>query len=329
MSVTISSSELEATIQGAYSPYNLRKSGVIHFDKKYGDIKLDYHSTGNGITYSSYIATFNHDTILEGSSHEDISFLSFNTGKSLSIENHHTKEASTFDTNRCWHGKIYKTSESKGFYTKGQPYISQHITFKSTLFDTLSKEQPKLYTQKPIIENDHFLLNLHHDISIKQKKLLKNLLETSHLDNKLQELYLESKVLDLVYTSIHETAIEKTDAIYLSTEDTLSLHKAKEILLNNLVTPPSLKELAHKTATNEFKLKKGFKQLFGNTVYGLLQEYRLKEAKELLERNEINVNEAAHLVGYKSIGHFSKIFKEHFGVLASDVIKHRKYYHSN
>lgn len=90
--------------------------------------------------------------------------------------------------------------------------------------------------------------------------------------------------------------------------------KARELLLEDIANPPSIKELAYKSAINEFKLKKGFKELYGQTIYGYLQSYRLNEAKKLLEKNEINVGEASALVGYKSIGHFSKIFKEHFGI---------------
>ena len=66
--------------------------------------------------------------------------------------------------------------------------------------------------------------------------------------------------------------------------------------------------LAKSCAINEFKLKKGFKMMFGTTIYGALQEKRLKIAYELLMQRDINISEAATFVGYKSISHFSNIF---------------------
>ncbi len=62
----------------------------------------------------------------------------------------------------------------------------------------------------------------------------------------------------------------------MNPKDIECLYRAKEILLNDIIRPPSLKELARKSAINEFKLKKGFKELFGITVYRMLQEVRLK-----------------------------------------------------
>jgi AraC-like DNA-binding protein len=82
--------------------------------------------------------------------------------------------------------------------------------------------------------------------------------------------------------------------------------------------------LASQSAINEFKLKKGFKQLFGKTVFSFLQEYRLNEAKKILTENEININEVCDIVGYKSVSHFSKIFKDYYGVNPIEIRKNQK-----
>ncbi len=328
----ISSNELWDNMKNVFAPNNQRARGAISLDKQYGDVKINYFSTGNGITYSSFLANFDEDTILQGSSHSDMSFLCFNTGSSVCMEDQKYKEQIKFDSNICWSGKQNKEHKSQGLYCKDKQYRSQYITFDNNLFDNIMHQQPQTNETTPIFQNDAFLINFHTNISIKQTTLLNDLRNISMLTDKLQELYLESKVLDLIYTTINETPTnpnQNKNQIYLSTKDIECLQKAKNILIENMTNPPSLKELSRKSALNEFKLKKGFKQLFGNTVYGLLQEYRLNEAKKLLESNELNINEASTLVGYKSGSHFSKIFKEHFGINPIEIRHQQKSYYYN
>lgn len=322
----ISSNEMWDNMQNVFIPSSKRDNGIICFDKKYGDIQLKYFNTGTGITYSSFIANFNNDTILQGCNRSDLSFLSFNTGSSVYMEDYTCKEKIKFDSNICWSGKQNKEHKAQGLYSKNKQYISHYITFENKLFDNIMNHEAQTKEMIPVLKNDNFLINFHTNISLKQNNLLSELTKVSNLTGTLQELYLESKVLDLIYTTVNEVP-QVQSQIYLSTKDIECLEKAKNLLLDNMLNPPSIKDLSRKSALNEFKLKKGFKQLFGNTAYGLLQEYRLKKAKELLESSEVNINEAAILVGYKSGSHFSKIFKEKFGVLASDIMRSRKYYY--
>lgn len=325
----ISANELEETINNVFSPKAIRNNGTIHLNKKYGDVKINYFSTGNGITYSSFMGKFHSDTKIEGSSKEDMSFISFNTAAGITLENRIDKNKCIFNANQCWQGKHFKEEQIDGIYTKNKHYISHHITFDNTLFEKISLSNNERQQQKIPLVNDCISIYQNDTISNKQKILLRALESSTHITDNFQNLYLESKILDLAYITVNNLPSPHTSSnkIFLSPQDILSLEKAKDIILSDMSNPPSLKELAHKIATNEFKLKKGFKQLFGNTVYGLLQEHRLQESKILLENNDINVSEAAALVGYKSIGHFSKIFKENFGILASDIIKSRKYYY--
>ena len=69
-----------------------------------------------------------------------------------------------------------------------------------------------------------------------------------------------------------------------------------------------------------------FKQFFNATIYKTLQKERLKNAKDLLASQDINVSEAARIVGCKNLSHFSKIFKEQFDVLPNELLKRRKHY---
>lgn len=64
-------------------------------------------------------------------------------------------------------------------------------------------------------------------------------------------------------------------------------------MLRTLVQPPSLIRPAQMVHINEQKLKNGFKELFGTTVFGFVREQRLERAKQLLEKEQITVSEQA------------------------------------
>ena len=309
--------------QNVFLPDSSRSSGFLEPWQEYGDVKLNYFSTGLGITYSSFTANFHEDTILEGLTHHDFSFLCFNTGKPLYMEDNITNKEFILDSDICLNGEQLRDHKSNCKYSKNNQYLSHYITFNKDMFQDLFVEE--IENCNCIFTSDNLFLNFNNFITNKQKALLNEFSIIPLIDDKLKDIYIESKVLELVYTSVNEFKNKiNPNEILLSSQDIESLKKAKQILLENMTNPPSLKELSYKSAINEFKLKKGFKQIYGNTVFGYLQEHRLNEAKTLLESNEINIGEASSLVGYKSISHFSKIFKEHFGITPIEIKKEQR-----
>ena len=54
-------------------------------------------------------------------------------------------------------------------------------------------------------------------------------------------------------------------------------------------SPPSLKELAKLIGLNTYKLKTGFKELFGIPVFKYLQGKRLEKAFELIENKNMPI----------------------------------------
>ena len=61
------------------------------------------------------------------------------------------------------------------------------------------------------------------------------------------------------------------------------------------------------------KLKEGFKQLYGDTVYGYHLEHKMEEARRMLASKQFNVNEVGLKVGYSTSSHFIAAFKKKFG----------------
>jgi AraC family transcriptional activator of pyochelin receptor len=82
--------------------------------------------------------------------------------------------------------------------------------------------------------------------------------------------------------------------------------------------PPSLEGLAQQVGLNVRKFSDGFRRVYGSTVFGFLQEYRLEQAYKLISSGEMSVSEAAYHVGYGA-AHFATIFRKRFGISPSSL----------
>lgn len=96
--------------------------------------------------------------------------------------------------------------------------------------------------------------------------------------------------------------------------------KAREILLQHIGEPITIKALSRKVAINECYLKKGFKEIFGTTIFDFYQGQRMEHAKYLLYDKGLSVTEVSLILGYSSISHFSTAFKKHTGIKPCELL---------
>jgi AraC family transcriptional regulator len=131
-----------------------------------------------------------------------------------------------------------------------------------------------------------------------------------------KSLLLHSAILDYLYW--HLTALQgNTKSKGISFREKKQLLVAKDYLLNDLSAAPTIAELAKVVGLNQCKLKKGFKSLFGSSIYAHFQEERMHRAMQLLKSN--NVTETAMVLGYSNFSHFSTAFRKQFGILPKDA----------
>ncbi len=110
--------------------------------------------------------------------------------------------------------------------------------------------------------------------------------------------------------------------VRLSYEDIAKIREARDMLVNNLEKDfPSLKDFALQIGTNTFKLKYGFKELYGTSVYRFLRNERLRKAKMLVQYGDRSFKSIAHMTGFKSVPHFSRTFKKQFGYTPTELRK--------
>ncbi|MEM1278520.1 MAG: AraC family transcriptional regulator [Cyanobacteria bacterium P01_H01_bin.152] len=132
-----------------------------------------------------------------------------------------------------------------------------------------------------------------------------------------KRIYLESKVTEIMALMLEEEAAVQQGEFKSSLlqPDRLDrIHHAKEILLKNLSSPPSLIALSRQVGICDYSLERGFKEIFGTTVFGYLRDHRLEKAQQLLLDRQMKVAAVARAVGYDSPTSFNAAFKRKYGV---------------
>lgn len=136
-----------------------------------------------------------------------------------------------------------------------------------------------------------------------------------NLNASIKNLYYKGKGYELLSLYFNRNEDPNADhcPFLIDEENVLKIKKAKEIVIANMAEPPGLQELADQVGLNLKKLKMGFKQIYGDSVYSFLFDYKMEYARKLLDSGTYNVNEVGIQIGYSTASHFIAAFKKKFG----------------
>lgn len=147
-------------------------------------------------------------------------------------------------------------------------------------------------------------------MAIVVSQLMENRLHTA-----LKNIYNKGKVYELI--SLYFNKTEDTDleqCPYLADDQNIrKIRQAKEIIVAEMNEPPTLEHLAKTIDLPLKRLKEGFKQLYGDSVYGFLFQHKMEFARKLLLSNKYSVGEIGLRVGYSTPSHFIAAFKKKYG----------------
>ncbi|GAA4940182.1 helix-turn-helix transcriptional regulator [Algibacter agarivorans] len=142
-----------------------------------------------------------------------------------------------------------------------------------------------------------------------------NQLINYNLNQSIKSLYFKGKAYELLslYFNRSEDADIEQCPFLVDETNVIKIRKAKDIIVSRMAEPPSLQELADEIGLSLKKLKEGFKQIYGDSVFSFLFDYKMEVARKLLEAGNDNVNEVGHKVGYSTSSHFIAAFKKKYG----------------
>ncbi len=89
--------------------------------------------------------------------------------------------------------------------------------------------------------------------------------------------------------------------------------RAADLIERELHQPLTGEILAQRLGVSRPHLAATFRRATGHTLHDYLTDRRIGRARELLHHSELNVGEIAARLGYKTIHHFSRVFKEETG----------------
>jgi AraC-like DNA-binding protein len=152
--------------------------------------------------------------------------------------------------------------------------------------------------------------------------ILKQVLESLQNRN-TKNLEIECSVLELLSMAFQTFLMDGSSVMTkLSKTDMQKIREARDIMVERMIDPPTLIELSRLIGLNDFKLKTGFKEMYGTTVFGYLRDKRLERALLLLQQGNLNVNETSCAVGYSNSSYFSEVFREKYGINPGKLVKH-------
>ena len=272
----------------------LKDDIVIQSQSKIDGILLDFNLIGD-VTYKSKNHSYEFST---SSNRTDIELI---------------KEENT--ESKAKKGKVNKISliVKKDFLVKNLPINKKSEYILNALERNTCQELLKS-------ESTNFSIN----------KILNQLYHFDMYEGNLRDVFLQSKVLELLYSEFSdlfkEEKISKNSIVKFDQEDIEALYKAKKLILS-LEEDLTIKTLSKKVALNEFKLKTGFRKYFNTSPGNLVLEQKMLKAKELLETSNYNINEVSKIIGYKYQQSFTNAFIQFFGIRPKDVMNTRNYYY--
>jgi AraC-like DNA-binding protein len=194
---------------------------------------------------------------------------------------------------------------SKAYYFH---LIDQHSLLHTDFVREILKGKYSSFTAKDL------------SVTMEMKRVINDICECRRT-GELKRMHTESKILELLMLQLEQmqAGMEEVDRYVIKQDDLRKIEKARDILDAGYACPPTIIELAKQVALNEFKLKRGFKEYYGTTIYGYVTRLRMEEARRLILEEGKNVGQVASAVGFNHQSHLTDAFKRYFGILPSEV----------
>lgn len=152
------------------------------------------------------------------------------------------------------------------------------------------------------------------------ESLLDNIYEIASSDANIRDMQIFEKLTSLLvllmkqcYDQTDETAQDAGGQLRNAVKRQ-NVQAVKEYLDANYSEKISLDMLAERFYINKFYLSRIFKEQFGESFAGYLQQVRITQAKQRLRFTDRSIEEIAHECGMNDANYFSRIFKKVEGV---------------
>lgn len=120
--------------------------------------------------------------------------------------------------------------------------------------------------------------------------------------------FLRLKVLELLYHFQSRQTVFEENQEYISGATVERIKHVREHLIQDMEHRTNLKELALEHNLSLTQLKDGFRQIYGESPYAYLRNYKMHRAAQLLCQSNRKISEIALELGYQNPSKFSEAF---------------------
>ncbi|MEK6690125.1 MAG: response regulator transcription factor [Nitrospirota bacterium] len=131
---------------------------------------------------------------------------------------------------------------------------------------------------------------------------------TDYIKKPISLKYLKSKVSEILEGKKDDKYLETVEGRKEFIIDGIALY-----LEDNYMEDMTRDKLARMVCLDRYELGKLFKERFGKSLISYLNHIRIENTTELLKNKDLSITEIAYSVGYGSVDHFNRVFKETYG----------------
>jgi len=188
-----------------------------------------------------------------------------------------------------------------------------YIAIDAQYLNSLVQNRQQNRILQAILENTQPLL--FEQIVYPSLQAVVNEIISESVDDSFQLFFYKVKAEELICRLLIELVKrDETNVYSLNMNDIQAIYKVKEWMLEHLDKHATIEELAELANMSQSKLKRLFKQIFGNSIFSYFQNYRMQEATRMLKEEKLSVSEVGYQLGFSNLSHFSRIFEEHIGL---------------
>ncbi len=133
-----------------------------------------------------------------------------------------------------------------------------------------------------------------------------------YYENKIGEL-LSLIIRNIRYEWFWKRQLKEERRHYVTYQNKKYMLLVKDALDENLLNPPSTKQLTAVANMGATKLRQCFKKTFGVTMDVYVRQEKMKEAMRLLSKDDLSIKNIATAIGYKNCSQFIASFKKVHG----------------
>ncbi|SJZ67923.1 AraC-type DNA-binding protein [Chitinophaga eiseniae] len=140
----------------------------------------------------------------------------------------------------------------------------------------------------------------------------------------LRSMYVDARLMDIITEVLSLAEGNGKKEVSLSQDEIERILEIRKMLIENIDKHYRIKDLSKMAYMNEYKLKRGFQQIVGASIFDYQLNHRMQAAQAQLLGTEMSLEEITEATGYQHLSSFINAFRQHFGETPAAFRKNKR-----